>query len=154
MIQRIQTVYMLIADLLIGLLFFVPFGEIVAKAGGLYRVDIKGLYLEGVPKPEIISSNMLVMIVWILGLLLIGAAIFMYNNRKRQMGLSMINIFIVLTLGALIYYDVWSGAKLVSGQSSLTLYFTFPEIAAILIYMAYRSIGKDELLVRSIDRIR
>ncbi len=154
MIQRIQTVYLLIAEILIGALFYVPFAEIAGKEGSIYRFDIKGIYLEGVQKSEIIYSSLPLVLLWAMSLILILVTIFLYKNRVLQMRISTINIFILLGLGGLIFYYVWSGAKLLMGVYSLTIYLVFPVIAAILIYLAIRAISKDELLVRSIDRIR
>ena len=154
MIQRIQTVYLLIAEILIGALFFVPFAEIAGKEGSIYRFDIKGIYLEGVQKSEIIYSSLPLVLLWAVSLILILITIFLYKNRILQMRISTINIFILLGLGGLIFYYVWSGAKLLMGVYSLTIYLVFPVIAAILIYLAIRAISKDEELVRSIDRIR
>ena len=154
MIQRIQTVYLLIAEILIGALFFVPFAEIAGKEGSIYRFDIKGIYLEGVQKSEIIYSSLPLVLLWAVSLILILVTIFLYKNRVLQMRISTINIFILLGLGGLIFYYVRSGAKLLMGVYSLTIYLVFPVIAAILIYLAIRAISKDELLVRSIDRIR
>lgn len=154
MIQRIQTVYLLIAEILIGVLFFVPFGEIAVKAGSIYQCDIRGIYLEGVPKPEIIYSSLPVDILWAVSLILILATIFLFKNRVLQMTLAKINIFLMLGLGGLIFYYVWSIAKQLSGVYSFTIFLVFPIIAAILIYLSFRAIDKDEKLVRSIDRIR
>ena len=58
MIQRIQTVYLLIAEILIGILFFVPFAGISGKDGSIYRFDLKGLSLDGILKSEIASGSM------------------------------------------------------------------------------------------------
>ena len=154
MIQRIQTVYMLIAELLVGVLYFVPFGEIAGKDGTIYRLGINGIFPEGNPKSEAISSNLPLVILWVVSLILIVVTIFLFENRKRQMRLLMINILILFALGGLIFFDVWSGSKQLSGHYSLSIYFVFPAIAAILLIMGYRAIGKDEALVRSIDRIR
>jgi hypothetical protein len=154
MIQRIQTVYLLIAEILIGVLFFVPFGEIAAKEGSFYKVDMNGIYLEGTPKPEMIYSSLPLVILWIVSLILILVTIFLYKNRILQMRISTVNIFILLGLGGLILYYIWSSAEILSGVFSLSIYLVFPLIASILIYLAIRAIAKDELLVRSIDRIR
>ena len=154
MIQRIQTVYLLIAEMLIGALFFVPFAEIAGKEGSIYQFDIKGIYLEGSKNAEIIYGSMPLVILWLMSMILVVATIFLYKNRVLQIRLSMINIFILLGLGGLIYYYVWSSAKILMGVYHLTIYLVFPVIAAILIYMAFKAIRKDELLVRSIDRIR
>jgi hypothetical protein len=154
MIQRIQTVYLLIAEILIGALFFVPFAEIAGKEGSIYRFDIKGIYLESAQKAEIIFSSLPLVILWVVCLILILTTVFLYKNRILQMKLSTINIFLLLGFCGLIYYYAWSGAKALAGVYSLTIYLVFPVIAAILVYLASRAINKDELLVRSIDRIR
>jgi len=154
MIQRIQTVYLLIAEMLIGALFFLPFGTISAKEGGIYRFDINGIYLEAAQKPEIMYGSLPLVILWAMSLILILVTIYLYKNRIMQMRISAISIFMLIGLSGLIYYSIWSGAKTLSGVYSLSLYFVFPAIAVVLIYMAIRSIRKDELLVRSIDRIR
>ena len=75
MIQRIQTVYLLIAEMLIGALFFVPFAEIAGKEGSIYRFDMKGIYLEGVQKTEIIYSSLPLVILWTVSLMLILATV-------------------------------------------------------------------------------
>lgn len=154
MIQRIQTVYLLVAEMLIGILFFVPFAEIAGKEGSIYRFDIKGIFLEGIQKPEIIYNNLPLVLLLAVNLILILTSVFLFKNRILQIRLSTINIFMLLGLGSLIYYKVLSVAKILSGHYSLTIFLAFPVIAVILIYLAIRAIRKDELLVRSIDRIR
>jgi hypothetical protein len=154
MIQRIQTVYLLIAEMLIAALFFVPFAEIAVKEGSGYRFDINGIYPLGVPNPEIILGSLPLVILWALSLILILVTIFVFKNRTVQMRISSINIFLMFSLSGLIYYYGWSGAKMLTGVYSFKIYLVFPLIAAIIIYLAKRAINKDELLVRSIDRIR
>jgi len=154
MIQRIQTVYLLVAEILIGALYFVPFAEIAGKKGSIYRFDINGIYIEGVQKQEIIYSGLPLLLLWVVSLILILGSIFLFKNRILQMRISKINIFLLLGLCGLIFYSAWSCARILMAVYSLTIYLVFPIIAAILIYMAYKAIAKDELLVRSIDRIR
>ena len=46
MIQRIQSVYLLVSALLMGVLFFLPFAEI-AKDGAVYVFNSQGILLDG-----------------------------------------------------------------------------------------------------------
>lgn len=154
MIQRIQTVYLLIAEMLIGALFFVPLAEIAGKDGHIYRLDIKGIYLEAALKSELIQSGFFLTLLCGVSLVTLLLAIFKYKNRPLQMRLSRIGIIILCGLVGMIYYYAWSIANGISGTFSLKIYFVFPLIASILIYLAIRAINKDEILVRSIDRIR
>lgn len=152
MIQRIQTVYFLISELLIGALFFVPFAKIAGTGSNIYRFDMKGLYLEGIQKPESIISGLPLIVICSLSLLIIIPTIFMYKYRKVQIRLATINIFFLLGLFGLMLYAVLWGAKNVSGTYSLHLYFIFPIIAVVLNFLAIKAIQQDEMLVS--DRIR
>lgn len=154
MIQRIQTLYLLVAEMLVAALFFVPFAEIAALEGNVYKFDMKGIYLEGVQKSELIYGSLPLIILCAVSLILILFTILQYKKRVLQMRLSTIIIFLMVGISALIFYYVWSSAKIISGTYSFHIYLVFPIIAAILIYLAIRAIAKDELLVRSIDRIR
>jgi hypothetical protein len=144
----------MIAGILIGILYFVPYAEVTGKEGAIYQFGMRGIFPEGILKNEIFPGRLPMLAFWAASIILILVTIFKFKNRILQMKLAIINIVVVFILGALIFYNAWSGSKLLSGDSYLTLYFIFPFIAVILIYMAYRAIKKDELLVRSIDRIR
>ena len=154
MIQRIQTVYLLIAEILIGLLYFVSFAEISANKGNLYRVDLQGIYSQEATQNELFQRNWLILVIWAICLIVLFSAIFLYKNRKLQKRVSIINSLLSLVLSGLIFLKVWMTARQLTGHYSLSLYLVFPVISAILIYLAIKAIEKDELLVRSIDRIR
>jgi hypothetical protein len=154
MIQRIQTLYLLIAAVLVAMLFFFPFAEIAGSDGTIYAFDAKGIYNQGVPNAEKIYGSLPINLLsgFTLGLLLI--IIFQFKNRVRQMRLSTLSIFILVGLSGIIFYYTWKSASIIGGTYSLSLVTAFPLISAILVYLAIRSIARDELLVRSIDRIR
>ena len=154
MIQRIQSIYLLIASLLIGSLFFVPFIEIVNVKGEVYRFDSGGLYQEGIQNPEVIFGSLSLIILCSISVTFILATIFQYNRRVRQIAFSKFNIFILLALSGIICYDVWRCIHFAPGSYSLKVYLLFPLIAIILIYLAIRAIIKDERLLKSVDRIR
>lgn len=147
MIQRIQSVYLLISTILIGLLFLLPFAEI-AKDGAIYLFNFKGVLLDGALKTNgLVISVLLVMII-----VLNVFAIFSYTNRGKQVKLVWgVILMLVILLVAFVYftYLAYSGA-----QIGFKLGAILPLIAIVLDYLAIRSINKDEALIRSIDRIR
>ena len=153
MIQRIQTVYLLIADILIGILFFFRFAEI-SSSKEIYSAGIQGIYLEGTHQTQLILHNWLLLVLWFITPILLFVSIFLFKKRKLQLGLSWINLVLVLCLEGVIFMEIWFGAQRLSGHSSLTIYFLLPIFAVILIYLAIRAIKNDVLLIRSIDRIR
>jgi len=154
MIQRIQTVFLLIAELLLGIFYVVPFAEIPGKTGIVYRADIQGIYLHGSSNPTFIQHHWPIFLFWVASLILIFITIFSYKNRKLQIKLSIYSLLITIGLVILTFTEVWLGSQKLSGQFSLSIYMLFPIFAALFTFLATRAIRKDEMLVRSVDRIR
>ncbi len=147
MIQRIQTLYLLISAILVAFLFALPFAEIV-KDGSIYLFNFKGILLDGTLKENGMAISVLIGII----LALHGFAILSYKNRIRQIRVIVFSILIMLGLFGMFFfftYYTFSGA-----QISFKISMVFPLVSIILDYLAIRSIGKDEALIRSIDRIR
>ena len=154
MIQRIQTLYLLIADLLIAILFFVPLAEIAGKDGHLYLLNAAGLQSEGAAGGANLISSWPLQI--LIGMLMLGLilVIFLFKDRVRQIKISYVAIVLQLILTGLICFYAWTGSNQIGGTFSLKIFFTFPLIAAVVVYLAVRGMVKDENLVKSIDRIR
>lgn len=147
MIQRIQTLYLLVSAILLAFLFALPFAEIV-KDGAIYVFNFKGILLDGTLKENGTAISILIGII----LALHGFAILSYKKRIRQMRVIVFAILVMLGLFGMFFfftYYTFSGA-----QISFKISMVFPLVAIILDYLAIRAIGKDEALIRSIDRIR
>ncbi len=154
MIQRIQTLFLLIADLLIAILFFVPFAEMYGKGSKLFLFYLSGIISEGTDKGEVIQKSWPLLFLACLILVLVNLVIIQYKSRQRQINLSLLTIVLLLGLFSSIYFSVWECNSLLGGNYSMKISFTIPLIAAIFVYLAIRRIKKDEKLVKSIDRIR
>ena len=154
MIQRIQTVYLLITEVLIGLLYLLPFAGITVKNTVVYRADIQGIYAAGVANAEMVQRHWPIFLCWVAIMILIFATIFLYTNRRLQLRLLNISLLVLFCFGGLTLFELWSGAQKLSGQLSLSVYLVFPVIALVFIFLALKAIRKDDLLIRSIDRIR
>ena len=154
MLQRIQSIYLLGALLLITALFFVPFAEIVGSDGAIYVFDRAGVYLQEAKNPEIIYSGLPIAIFLGIIVLVNLATIFSFKKRIRQIRLSVFNILLMIGLSGVIFYFTSHSASLLNGKYSFEPSLVMPLIAVVLTYLAIRNIGRDEALVRSIDRIR
>lgn len=147
MIQRIQTVYMLISAILLGLLFAVPFADI-AYEGNFYVFNINGIVgQEGLKENGWAIAGFIGLI-----LLLHVIAIFMYKKRILQIRFLVLSILLSVGLFGMFYfftYYSFDGADI-----SFRIPVVFPLISLIFDYLAIRGIGKDEALIRSMDRIR
>ena len=159
MIQRVQTLYLLLATIFTGLLLFVPLASSDISnmhadltAWGIYVTDMtnNGLIT------QVLSYSWFGILLTVTTLLPF-ATIFLYKNRKRQMLLCIVEIILLaVSAGLLIYLqqtdiliEGMAQPKFVLlSQSGLLL------LSIVSVWIARRRIAKDEALVRSLDRIR
>lgn len=144
MIQRIQTVYLFIALLISAVLPFVF--PLWTDAGGK----------EWFVSDALNSDNIYIMVSgagFFLSALLSLIAIFMYKNRKAQVGLNRLNIVLnFLLLGAIVYLLLTLPGEAEVSEKGIG---SFLPLAAILfLALANKAIIKDEKLVKSVDRLR
>jgi hypothetical protein len=147
MIQRIQTVYIFISAVLTGLLLQLDFAELAVE-GQLYVFNAKGIISDG----QILFDGLPVMGFIGLITLLHLIIIFLYKKRIRQIRFLSFTIILLLGLVGVMFYFLYAafdGAEIV-----FKIPVVFPVLAVILDYLAIRSIGKDEALIRSLNRIR
>ena len=147
MIQRIQTAYLLVAGLLTASLFKLNFAELVVN-GEFHVFNVMGIF----NGDKMVFDGLPVMIFIGLIALLHIVAIFMYKKRIRQIRFIVFTIILLLGLTGLFFYFIYAGFN--DPKVAFKIPMAFPLIAVILDYLAIRGIGKDEALVRSLDRIR
>ena len=152
MIQRIQTFYLAVALVLMGVIGWLPLAEI-AVGDEIYSVTIQGI--------TEMQSDSIVMHAWhLLGMLAIIIlleifVIFGYKKRIRQMRVATYNLIVMIGFVLVSWLFIRAASNsLGDGIYSLKIPLAFPLVAAILNFLAIRAIGRDEALVRSIDRIR
>ena len=155
MIQRIQTVYLLLVAGLFIALMFLPLAD-VRSGDMVFSFDIAGL--NTLTEPSVLTSSTwpLIVLVAIMALLSL-VAVFMYKKRILQIRICVFNS--LLTIGFCILFGLylWRFAKspdLPDFKVSMQVWAAFPIISLILNYLAIRKIGSDEALVRSLDRLR
>lgn len=160
MIQRIQSIFLLLVGLCLIIFLFVPVWEKQAPNGDQSYTQ-SALYVEKVTNLQAEAEYIFIPYA-IAGLLsLIGACIAlftigMYKKRTKQMLLSSINTFII---GASLILSGWwaSSAEasiLTNNPGGYKFGLFLPAIALFFNSMAIRFIRKDEKLVRSMDRLR
>lgn len=154
MIQRIQTLYLLVAALLVATLFFVPFAELAGKDGAHYLFNISGINVNSSDGSKSLDNAWPVIVLVCLSLIMVVLTIFLFKNRITQIRISYISISFLFGLKALMYYYTWSSNNVPIGGLHSKIYAVLPLIAAIFVFLAIRNIRKDENLVKSIDRIR
>ena len=155
MIQRIQTVFILLAAVFAGVLFF---GPIAAFDYGteMMKLTIYGVgnQLDAQYFSAIYSLPLLLLAIFTVVLPVV--TIFLYKKRELQFKLSSLNVFLNAILCGLIFLFYSSNVQETIASENVTYLFgTYvPLLNMVLSIMAMRWIKKDIELIRSVDRLR
>lgn len=152
MIQRIQSIYLLIVSLLMASLFIYPSAELLGANGQLFIYNYNGLSVHGEEDLYLLTVPPFVLLALIT--LIPFISIFLYKKRMLQIRLNIFNIILLLGYLGLNYYYIQNFSKQLDGIVSYHITAIFPVVSVVITYLAIRSIGKDEALVRSMNRIR
>lgn len=151
MIQRIQTVYWLLAVLLAVVWFFFPYASIEVPEGALpiYPLGLRGG-----------AASMHLTTCWgtaILGVLTAAVplfCIFAYRRAAWQIRGAVISALLSVGLVILEAYYVYACAGVANGVWRLKVAFWLPLLAAILSYAGLRGALRDRAFLRRMDRLR
>ena len=137
MIQRIQSVYLFLVAVCAVVCLCMPVGHF--HQDGIGVADFYNLWLTMADGARVFAPF---------------AAIFLFKRRMFQVRLSVFSSLILV--GYYIVFGVFVYVFKSRYDADFTLSWTaaFPAVGLILDYLAFRNIMKDELIVRSLDRLR
>lgn len=136
MIQRIQTIYMLLVALL-GIALYYWFPTLLDESGVALFERSESLFL------GLIGISIALSII----------AIFLYKNRKLQFVINRFNILAnLILLGVFVYRSLSVPGETLVSEKGIGMYI--PVISIVLLVLANRAIQRDEQLVKSVDRLR
>ena len=157
MIQRIQTLWLFFATLVLSGLFLFPFVNFIDLVGLGKQIYVTGMYSANNNARVQESSSVLLTVYAGLVALLPLCIIFLYKNRKQQMRFIMIEIALTILLGVWMWSQAFATLETINqtvGVNNVGVgYFLLP-VAVILLAMAIGGIRKDEKLIKSADRLR
>ena len=156
MIQRKQTVFLLLAVIASALTFFFPLADFIGEKGSyimfIHKIndlvpDSSNSYSLNFILP-LLSANSFVIIFSLI-------SIFLFKNRKAQMKIIKLNILLeVVLIGLFFLYYVDVLEKASGALASYKAGVFMPMISLVFLVLAYRGVMQDERLVRSADRLR
>ena len=155
MIQRIQTVYLLLVSALFTALLFLPLA-VISSGAVTYTFGVDGLQTTTTPAEMAYSTWALFALAVLIALLPV-IVIFLYKKRIRQLRICIFNTFLIIGFCALIVFFIWqfkTSPDLPNCKVFLRFWVSFPIVALILNYLAIRNIGADEAMIRSLERLR
>lgn len=136
MLQRIQTIYLLIAAIFSGGLIFVFH-----------------LWTDANDVPVYANDNFLYLAMFFGSAALSLISIFNYQNRKFQFVLGRINIILnFILLGLFIYLLLTTSGEGEISEKGVGIFI--PIFSIVFLVLANKAIKKDEDLVKSVDRLR
>jgi len=145
MIQRIQSVWLLLAALMNAGVFMFD----------LYRADITTNGIT-VTQHVRVNDNFPAMLIALVITIMPLIAIFLYKNRRRQR--TMTTLCMVFTIGfianTLMRVSTFNNGSSAPANGSYWIGSILPVIAVVFLILALRGIRKDEKLVKSVDRLR
>jgi len=144
MIQRIQTIYLLLVLILSGGVSFIVLLWTNMAGNNYYltnMINSSEWDLISIPIGFIVSA------------LLSFWSVLKFNNRKEQIKLNRFNIVSNLYLLGIFVYQLLT----LSGESKISekgIGLFLPVVAIVFLVLANKAIQKDEELVKSVDRLR
>ena len=137
MLQRIQTIYLLLAFVATGVLpFFIP------------------LWTMADGKEYVFMQNQVYVALLALSTTLTLVSIVSYKKRQNQFVMGRLNIILNLILLGLFVYRSLNVSGETPAVSEKGIGMFLPIVAIVLLVLANKAIKKDEDLVKSVDRLR
>jgi hypothetical protein len=148
MIQRIQSIYLLLASALFGGSYYLPFAHAnVTPTPNTAATNAFADSILGLPDSQLGQGCVIVAAIFCL------IAIFRYHHRLRQ--ISTIGIAFlggIIGAGAMVYAYITDGSSV--GGATPDFGGLLILVALLCCVLAIRAVRKDEHLVKSMDRLR
>lgn len=138
MIQRIQSVYLLLSSLFFTFFLLFPVFNVTTETGIIAEKATENTYF-------IVLATIL-----ILGSL---GNVFLYKNRVLQKNVGWLLFALNLFLAGIMAYHFYLEQR-AENVVSIAFGAIFPIVTLVFILLAIYNINKDEKLVRSLDRLR
>lgn len=136
MLQRIQTIYLLIAA--------------GVSAGLIYVFE---LWITSEDVKVYAANNNYVYAAFLTSALISMVSIFRYKNRKSQFMLGRLNIILnFFLLGFFVYQSLNVSGETAVSEKGIGMFI--PIVSIVFLALANKAIKKDEDLVKSVDRLR
>ena len=149
MIQRIQSVYLLIVAILSVIVISNPVGSFIGTDNSITEfTNLSLISQDGTESYEPWDLFAIQMISAIISLI----TIFLYKKRMVQIRFTLFNI--ILAVGY--YATLVTFVFMLKGESTFVPSWVvcLPFVGIVLDWLAIRAIGKDEMLVKAYERLR
>lgn len=152
MIQRIQSVYLLLVAVLMVVAMALPIGNFVYAENTNFSMMTNLRYV--LPDGTLSYVPCMLFILLAAAAVIAVVTVFLYRKRMQQIRLTKLNSAVLVVYYLVAVYFILTA----DGHENSTFIpvwsFCLPLVSIILNGLAIHAIRKDEMLVRSYDRIR
>jgi hypothetical protein len=172
MIQRIQTLYLFVVVVLFATMVATPLLDFkinnvkldvenkeqakpdvkVTKDVKVYQMTYKGI-VDKESGDMLISTSLVTMYEIVVAVIAL-ITIFLFKNRGSQIKLTVFNMVLQVGFYVVVAVYMYTAYKYANTDFDFHLPIVFPLISLILSYLTFRAIVKDDLLVKSLGRVR
>ncbi|MDE5840308.1 MAG: DUF4293 domain-containing protein [Muribaculaceae bacterium] len=156
LIQRWQSVMLLIAGVMMGIFSFCSLGQIQAEAY-TFNVTALGICREGIataPDEATGISTVFLFIVSLLAFILPIVDIFCFKNLRLQKDVALISALFTVAAGIIAAFTASGFASGFGENVSWSIFICAPLVALIADILACRLISSDRKKLRAADRLR
>jgi uncharacterized membrane protein len=155
MIQRIQTLYLFLVTVLSSITFFSPVAGLQnEETATMYELSYKGLMQLSSSGSNLLANTWMLTAIMALIPVLSLITILLFKKRLLQIRLIIFNMVLMAGYYGMLFIYLWQMGKSLEADKFMELVSSFPLINIIFSIMAIRAIGKDEALIKSLNRIR
>jgi predicted membrane protein len=155
-IQRWQSVWLLVSAICVALFCFLPMATLVVDNAEAAKLSLDAAVGAGCIEGAMVvtpSDNIVVMIVGLLTAALLVINIFSFKDTRRQKRMTLLSLLLMVVLAVcavLMVYGTGNAVGQVEWMGSLLLLIG----AAAFAILAHRCITHDEKLLKAADRLR
>lgn len=151
MIQRVQTLWLILAAVLMVITAFLPVARLIPDDIDQSLIIYNGVITGGACR----LSALVLLFPSLLSLAFLADVycIFKFTDRKKQLRLCS-SVMFILFLWYVSYFSLLHIFAAVDMQVSYSLNALIPFLAMVCVFLAKRRIRYDDELIRSVDRIR
>ena len=143
MIQRIQSIFLLLACILLSLVFVFPFFKGNQSTSGFFSDSQYTIQ----DHPALLGVTVGAAVIALI-------AIFMYKNRSLQQKLVYLAILLCIALLIVVFVLGFGDTPDLMNQASIFVGSFLPLLAVVFLGISLRGIRKDDRIVKSMDRLR
>lgn len=156
MIQRVQSVYLLLVTVVMSFLIVSPYAKMKDTDNRTLVFKSHAIVIEAESgEPQTYKNTVAVISLTLLTSLISFVCIFLYNRRLIQIRICILNTILLIILMAVMFlYYIITRDNLNLLHPNFEISAIFPMISVVLTILAYRAIRHDDMLVNSFDRLR